>query len=220
MKVTLPAEVTYISLKDCVDLQMLHEAQGRLYESLEIKMTSFADSFARIIELANTHEDHKDKSPINLDCDTSVLTDPLMSSPDSLVAQEERAGRVSYCKSVCALCSADFHYKTFLRQMLYVFLFCALIIGQEAFFVEIFLMLSQGETEFNKIGEVFEENHPPILTFVNELTPSGTSTEALTHLYLSNVNEETDSVILGPMDWVPVAGTDLFDVMTEAAEQV
>ena len=75
--------------------------------------------------------------------------------------------------------------------MLKLTIILLIIIGQETIWCFIYTNLKQPILNYTDIGVIFEENHPPILTFVNSVLPDGTtSTASFTDYFLEYANEE------------------------------
>ena len=96
-----------------------------------------------------------------------------------------------------------------------------LIIGQETVWCIIYTSLHQPVLNYTDVGVIFEENGPPILTFVNSNLPDGTTpTTSFTDFFLEYANEEEASVQLQSIDYVAETGESVEETLKNFAELV
>ena len=70
----------------------------------------------------------------------------------------------------------DLAWKDLLKMMLRIFLTSLFVLGQEAVFCFLFIMLHQPIINYTDIEATFEENHPPVLAFANTETAACSDT--------------------------------------------
>ena len=189
--VKLPEGIENHNIYLCIDMKKINDAQGRLYESLNIHMTQLAATFEKMVKHENSEKGpEKGQKTLQQTIETALLNS-IFCNVNNPGIDKDINKKISWTRSTFLFFKTEFGSMTHWKAMLKLSLILLIIIGQETIWCFIYTQLKQPVLNYTDVGVIFEENGLPILTFVNSVLPDGTtSTTSFTDYFLEYANEE------------------------------